>query len=89
MSATKCIQCGSTDIDTDPARGDTFCVQCGLVITENAIVSETAFEEGAGGSMVLSGHYVSNDSTGGGSGFGSSMINSSCIIRFITTRNKQ
>ena len=40
-----CPNCSSIDIETDPQRGDSVCIQCGTVIEENAIVNEVRFVE--------------------------------------------
>jgi transcription factor IIIB subunit 2 len=70
MSGNKCRNCGSTNIDTDPTRGDTICVECGFVLEDSIIVSQTAFEESPSGKVTVLGHFVSNNSTGGATSFG-------------------
>ncbi|ODM90214.1 Transcription factor IIIB 90 kDa subunit [Orchesella cincta] len=61
-----CRQCGCSEIDSDPARGDAVCTNCGYVLEESIIVSEVAFEEdGHGGSSAI-GQFVSAESRGGG-----------------------
>ena len=56
-----CNHCGSSDIDTDPARGDAVCTNCGSVLEDQIIVSEVQFaENGIGGSSVI-GQFVSNE----------------------------
>lgn len=40
----KCPNCGSTEIETNHARGDTVCGKCGNVFEENIVVSEITFE---------------------------------------------
>lgn len=69
MSENKC-PCGSTSIDTDPARGNAYCTECGVVLEDQLIVSETTFEESPSGHMTVLGQFVANDSTGGATGFG-------------------
>ncbi|KAK7870265.1 hypothetical protein R5R35_000993 [Gryllus longicercus] len=69
---SKCKNCGSTEIDVDPARGDTVCTSCGSVLEDSAIVSELQFEENCHGGSSAIGHFVSSESHGGASGFGSS-----------------
>lgn len=69
MSGNKCRNCGSTDIETDPARGDAVCTQCGSVLEDQLIVSETAFEETATGNIMLA-QFVASDSSGGATSFG-------------------
>lgn len=69
-SGSKCKQCGSTNIETDPARGDAVCTECGFVLEDQLIVSETAFEETPSGNMMMLGQFVSNESSGGATGFG-------------------
>ncbi|XP_034950050.1 transcription factor IIIB 90 kDa subunit [Chelonus insularis] len=70
MSGDKCRNCGSNEIETDPARGDAVCTACGFVLEDQLIVSETTFEETSSGNMVVLGQFVANDSTGGPTGFG-------------------
>lgn len=70
MSGGKCKNCGSTNIETDPARGDAVCTECGFVLEDNIIVSETTFEESPAGNMMMIGQFVSNESSGGATGFG-------------------
>lgn len=74
MSGQKCKHCGSTSIETDPARGDAVCTECGIVLEDQIIVSETVFEETSGGTMRLTGQFVSNESSGGASGFGAGIL---------------
>lgn len=69
-SSNKCTNCGSLDLDTDPARGDVVCTNCGTVLEHSAIVSEVQFEENAHGGSSAIGQFVSNDSKGGARGFG-------------------
>lgn len=61
MYGATCNQCGSTELESDPTRGDTFCTKCGAVIEENLIVSELQFEEGSHGAANLIGRMVSSD----------------------------
>lgn len=61
MFGNTCNQCGSTELESDPTRGDTFCTKCGAVIEENLIVSELQFEEGSHGAANLIGRMVSSD----------------------------
>lgn len=74
MSGTKCRNCGSIDIETDPARGDAVCTECGFVLEDQLIVSETTFEESPSGNMMVLGQFVANDSTGGATGFGAGIL---------------
>ncbi|VDP01956.1 unnamed protein product [Soboliphyme baturini] len=57
-----CKHCSSSDLDKDPARGDTVCKNCGTVLEENAIVSEVEFQESRGGGQSMVGQFVSADS---------------------------
>ncbi|XP_071453684.1 transcription factor IIIB 90 kDa subunit [Hetaerina americana] len=66
MSSKKCQNCGCTEIDTDPARGDAVCTGCGSVLEDNIIVSEIQYEENAHGGSSSIGQFVSSDSKGGG-----------------------
>lgn len=61
MFGATCNQCGSTELESDPTRGDTFCTKCGAVIEESLIVSELQFEEGSHGAANLIGRMVSSD----------------------------
>lgn len=36
----KCINCNSTEIETDISRGDEICTNCGSVLSDNLIISE-------------------------------------------------
>lgn len=63
MSAgVTCVNCGSSELETEPSRGDTFCTKCGSVIEESCIVSEVQFEEGGHGGTHIVGQMVNNDS---------------------------
>ncbi|KAI5741407.1 hypothetical protein M8J76_013276 [Diaphorina citri] len=72
-SLNKCKNCGSSDLDVDPARGDTVCTNCGTVLEDSVIVSEMQFEENAHGGTSALGHFVSSDSKGGCQGFGGAL----------------
>lgn len=61
MFGSTCQHCGSTELESDPTRGDTLCTKCGSVIEENLIVSELQFEEGSHGAANLIGRMVSSD----------------------------
>ncbi|XP_032664996.1 transcription factor IIIB 90 kDa subunit [Odontomachus brunneus] len=87
MSAIKCPACGSTNIDTDPARGDAVCKSCGNVVEDQLIVSETTFEETPSGHMVAYGQFVASDSTGGATGFGAAYHVNGKESRGITLQN--
>ncbi|XP_043276945.1 transcription factor IIIB 90 kDa subunit isoform X2 [Venturia canescens] len=87
MSGSKCRNCGSTDIETDPARGDAVCTNCGFVLEDQLIVSETTFEETPSGNMMVLGQFVANDSTGGATGFGAAYHVNGKESREITIQN--
>lgn len=70
-SGRKCKNCGSLDIEVDPARGDAVCTNCGSVLEDNIIVAEVQFEENAHGASNAIGQFVSADSKGGPTNFGS------------------
>ena len=78
MSESKCRACGSTEIETDPGRGDAVCTNCGVVLEDQLIVNETTFDETSSGNMMVRGQFVSNESTGGANYFGGG----NNIIRF-------
>ncbi|CAG9765687.1 unnamed protein product [Ceutorhynchus assimilis] len=69
-SGRKCKNCGSSDIEVDPARGDAVCTNCGSVLEDNIIVSEVQYEEGAHGTSNAIGQFVASDSKGGAAKFG-------------------
>lgn len=73
-SGRKCKSCGSSDIEVDPARGDAVCTNCGSVLEDNIIVAEVQFEEGAHGTSSAIGQFVSADTKGGATSFGSCKI---------------
>lgn len=87
MSGSKCRNCGSTEIETDPARGDAVCTECGFVLEDQLIVSETAFKETPSGNMMVLGQFVSSDSTGGATGFGAAYHVNGKESRGITLQN--
>lgn len=73
MVASACPKCASTDIDTDGARGEAVCENCGHVLEECAIVSEVTFSENAGGASSVVGSFVPESglsSFRGGPGYG-------------------
>lgn len=45
-------------IEYDHAAGNGFCVACGTVVEENAIVNEIAFGEAANGAAIVQGSFV-------------------------------
>ncbi|KAM4723704.1 BRF1 general transcription factor IIIB subunit a [Anableps anableps] len=61
MSSKVCKHCGSSDIDTDQARGDAVCMGCGSVLEDNIIVSEVEFVETGGGGSLAVGQFVSSE----------------------------
>ncbi|XP_078050839.1 brf RNA polymerase III subunit [Augochlora pura] len=87
MSGNKCRNCGSTDIETDPSRGDAVCTECGFVLEDQLIVSETAFKETPSGNMMVLGQFVASDSTGGATGFGAAYHVNGKESRGITLQN--
>ncbi|KRT83734.1 hypothetical protein AMK59_3457 [Oryctes borbonicus] len=87
MSASrKCKNCGSSDIEVDPARGDAVCTNCGSVLEDNIIVAEVQFEEGANGTANTIGQFVSSDSKGGGTSFGNAFHVSRGISGVVESR---
>lgn len=80
MSGNKCRNCGSTDIETDPGRGDAICVECGFVLEDSVIISQTTFEESSSGKVMVLGHFVANDSTGSATNFGACKLFKYIII---------
>jgi len=66
MSAKKCQNCGSTEIESDSTRADSVCTACGTVLESGIIVSDVQFEENAHGGSSAIGTFVSADRKGGG-----------------------
>jgi transcription factor IIIB 90 kDa subunit len=50
-------------IEYDAAAGNGFCIKCGTVIEENAIVSEISFGETSAGAAMVQGSYVGQGSS--------------------------
>lgn len=57
-------------IEYDAAAGNGFCVKCGTVIEENAIVSEISFGETSAGAAMVQGSYVGQGSSECSTNFG-------------------
>ncbi|XP_012224753.1 transcription factor IIIB 90 kDa subunit [Linepithema humile] len=87
MSGNKCRNCGSTNIETDPARGDAICMECGFVLEDSVIINQTTFEESSSGKVMVLGHFVANDSTGGATSFGAPYYVNGKESRGITLQN--
>ncbi|GAX12980.1 transcription factor IIIB 90 kDa subunit [Fistulifera solaris] len=58
-----CPNCGGKAIEQHEASGASICIECGIVVEENAIVSAVEFVEGAGGSSNMVGQFVSASSS--------------------------
>lgn len=56
-----CPHCKSSELDVDPSRGDTVCMNCGSVLEENTIVSEVSFVANSDGSSSMVGQFVSGE----------------------------
>lgn len=56
-----CSNCGGSDIDFDPSRGNAVCVNCGSVLEDNIIVSEVQFQENSIGGTSAIGQFVSSE----------------------------
>ena len=52
-SSRACPNCGSKNIESQGAAGHSVCTECGVILEENAIVSQVEFVEGAGGSSSM------------------------------------
>lgn len=48
-----CPYCSSTEIDEDSGRGDSTCMNCGMVLEESVIISDVQFQERGGGHEVV------------------------------------
>ena len=70
MSPT-CHHCGSSEFETDQARGDTVCMECGIVIEDNVIMNEIQFEgTHVVGQRITDEYSIRNRSVGGLMGSG-------------------
>lgn len=56
-----CSNCGGSDIDFDPSRGNAVCINCGSVLEDNIIVSEVQFQENSIGGTSAIGQFVSSE----------------------------
>jgi transcription factor IIIB subunit 2 len=63
LNQLQCPNCGSHDIEQPDTAGASVCMECGVVVEENAIVSAVEFVEGAGGASSMVGQYVSATSS--------------------------
>ncbi|KAG6901197.1 hypothetical protein C0995_015480 [Termitomyces sp. Mi166 len=63
MARPVCNDCGGTVIEYDTAAGNGFCVKCGTVVEEGAIVSEVAFGEMSNGAAMVQGSFVGQGAT--------------------------
>ena len=52
-SGRVCPNCGSTNIELQGASGASVCTECGVILEENAIVSNVEFVEGQGGASSM------------------------------------
>ncbi|XP_031570218.1 transcription factor IIIB 90 kDa subunit-like [Actinia tenebrosa] len=66
-----CSNCGGSDIDFDPSRGNAVCINCGSVLEDNIIVSEVQFQENSIGGTSAIGQFVSSEGNKAGIGIGS------------------
>ncbi|XP_056635285.1 transcription factor IIIB 90 kDa subunit [Diorhabda sublineata] len=86
-SGRKCKNCGGSDIEVDPARGDAVCTTCGSVLEDSIIVAEIQFEESGHGTSSAIGQFVSTESKGGATKFGASFhVGDSVESREITIK---
>ena len=69
-----CKNCGGTELDNDPTRGDAVCVNCGSVVESLCMVSSLEFQENSAGNASVIGQFVSAEgmqhSVGGGYKYG-------------------
>lgn len=84
-SGPKCPECGCTEIDTDTARGDAVCIQCGKVLMDTMIVAEVGFQEDARGRSSAIGQFVNAD--GRPNRFGGPLQNHSRAANQLTIDN--
>lgn len=59
----KCKNCGGVELEVDPTRGMTVCVECGVVLSERNIVSEVQYMENCHGQSSAMGQFVAHDSS--------------------------
>ncbi|GAA5849761.1 hypothetical protein JCM8547_000555 [Rhodosporidiobolus lusitaniae] len=59
-----CTSCGGDSVVEMSEHAQTVCTQCGMVLSENGIVSEITFGETSGGAAMVQGSYVGNDQRG-------------------------
>lgn len=57
MSRT-CPYCNCSDIEENPERGDSTCLNCGTVLEESRIVSDVQFQETRGGGHEIIGKLL-------------------------------
>ncbi|KAJ7159849.1 BRF1-domain-containing protein [Mycena crocata] len=58
-----CSDCGGSVLEYDAAAGNGVCVACGMVVEENAIVSELTFGETSSGGAMVQGSFVGQGAT--------------------------
>ncbi|CAL8092322.1 unnamed protein product [Calicophoron daubneyi] len=58
----RCTHCGGTNFDEDRARADLVCLDCGMVLSENAMSSEVEFVDAGAGVTTAVGRFVSDES---------------------------
>eukprot|EP00048_Salpingoeca_helianthica_P012351 m.178698 g.178698 ORF g.178698 m.178698 type:complete len:533 (+) comp15360_c0_seq38:1038-2636(+) len=56
-----CTSCGSSNIETDHARGSAVCTNCGMVLEDNIIMAEVSFMENDKGGSGVVGQFVNAD----------------------------
>lgn len=59
-----CPQCYSSKLVTNASDGNTVCMMCGVVVSENALSAEIGFGESSSGAAIVQGSYVSDSATG-------------------------
>ncbi|KZT60056.1 hypothetical protein CALCODRAFT_466235 [Calocera cornea HHB12733] len=58
-----CPNCGGRSFDFDREQGQSFCIECGCVTEQNAIVAEVTFGETSGGAAIVQGSHVAAGAT--------------------------
>lgn len=58
MNQQVCKNCFSTDIETNEAKGEVICLNCGTVLEENQIVESLEFVENHNGSISMVGQFI-------------------------------
>ncbi len=56
-----CTNCGSSETESDPGRGDVVCMQCGYVLDDNLIIADITYTDNAQAQSSVIGQFVSSE----------------------------